>query len=147
MTLKYHTKHAPNEGYTSDEVLHLAEKELAAFVLTGEPIVIRIGSAKVLGSFLLQPDTLSMELAHIDNGGEGVLPAFWRLVRRLTQARGIGHIEWVVHAVRCAHPNLKLRRVLERRGSVVRTLPGLGEAYHLIDMPPARSAPASQAQR
>ncbi|MCP3104547.1 hypothetical protein LZ198_37360 [Myxococcus sp. K15C18031901] len=135
------------EGYTVEEVLRLTEQELAAFALTGEPVVIRIGSAELLGSFRLQPDTFFVELAHIDSGGEGILPTFWRLVRRFAQERGIGRIEWVVHAVRCARPNLKLRRVLVRRGFVVRTLPGIGEAYHLVDMLPGRSAPASQAQR
>jgi len=38
-----------------------------------------------------------------------------------------------VHAVSCAKPNLKLRRVLDRRGFVVREIPGFGEAYHFID--------------
>ncbi|WP_408891615.1 hypothetical protein ACJ2CR_19320 [Myxococcus faecalis] len=135
------------EGYTSDEVLRLTEQELAALVLTGEPIVIRIGTAELLGCFRLQPDALFVELAHIDSSGEGILPAFWRLVRRFAQARSVGRIEWVVHAVRCARPNLKLRRVLERRGFVVRTLPGTGEDYHLVDMLPGRSAADSQAQR
>ncbi|RJS13941.1 hypothetical protein DRW03_35590 [Corallococcus sp. H22C18031201] len=135
------------EGYTSDEVLRLAEQEIAALVLTGAPIVICIGTAELLGCFSLQPDTLLVELAHIDNGGEGILPSFWRLMRRFAQARGIGRIEWMVHAVRCARPNIKLRRALLRRGFIVRTLPGIGEAYHLLDPLPSRSIPDSQVQR
>jgi len=42
-------------------------------------------------------------------------------------------IEGIVHAVSCAKPNLKLRRVLERRGFVVEKIDGVGEAYHLSD--------------
>ncbi|MCP3168946.1 hypothetical protein [Myxococcus qinghaiensis] len=33
-----------------------------------------------------------------------------------------------------SNPNLKLRRVLERRGFVVREPPGRSSAYHFIDM-------------
>ncbi|RKH67433.1 hypothetical protein D7X55_21545 [Corallococcus sp. AB049A] len=135
------------EGYTAAEVLRMADQELSSFALTGEPVVIRIGSAELLGCFRLQSDTLIVELAHIESGGEGVLPTFWNLVRRLARARGVGSIEWVVHAVRCARPNLKLRRVLERRGFVVRILPGIGEAYFLLDVLPALSTTDSQAQR
>lgn len=135
------------EGYTTEEVLRLSEQELAAFAITGEPVAIRVGTAELLGCFRLQPDNLIVELAHIDSGGEGVLPAFWRLVRRFAKTRGIGRIEWIVHAVSCARPNVKLRRVLERRGFVVRMLPGIGEAYHLLDVPPDSRTTDSEAQR
>jgi hypothetical protein len=41
----------------------------------------------------------------------------------------------IVHAVSCAHPNLKLRRVLKRRGFEVRTLDGDAQVYYrLIDL-------------
>jgi hypothetical protein len=38
-----------------------------------------------------------------------------------------------VDAVHCAQPNLKLRRVLERRGFVITVLPTVGEAYYLLE--------------
>jgi hypothetical protein len=42
-------------------------------------------------------------------------------------------VEWIVHAVSCAKPNLKLRRVLEHRGFIIETIDGIGEAYHLLE--------------
>jgi len=42
-------------------------------------------------------------------------------------------IEWIVHAVSCAKPNLQLRRVLEGRGFVVKQVEGVGEAYYYLD--------------
>ena len=52
------------------------------------------------------------------------------LAEAFARQRGIGAIEWIVHAVNCAAPNLKLRRVLERRGFVVKDLAGIGAAYY-----------------
>ena len=40
-------------------------------------------------------------------------------------------VEWIIHAVTCAKPKLKLRRVLERRGFVVKNVEGVGEACYL----------------
>jgi hypothetical protein len=34
----------------------------------------------------------------------------------IAASRALLGVEWIVHAVSCAKPNLKLRRVLERRG-------------------------------
>jgi hypothetical protein len=45
--------------------------------------------------------------------------------------RSLSGIEWIVHAVACAEPNLRLRRLLEQRGFVVRDLPDVGKVYHL----------------
>jgi len=42
-------------------------------------------------------------------------------------------IEWIVHAVDCAKPNERLRRILEKRGFVIQHVPGKGRAYHFID--------------
>jgi hypothetical protein len=55
------------------------------------------------------------------------------LAKRYAKLRNLSAIEWVVHAVSCAKPNLKLRRVLERRGFIVRQVAGVGEAYHLVE--------------
>jgi len=75
---------------------------------------------------------LVIELAQIEGGGEGVLPWLASLARPYAQLHGLFSIAWIVH-VSCAKPNLKLRRVLERRGFVVEQIDGVGEAYHLID--------------
>ena len=117
------------EGYTIDEVLELPTEELQAVVLRDEPLVFRAGSASVLGRFRVTGDTLLMELAHIDGGGEGALPGLASLASRYAKREGLAFVEWHVHAVHCAKPNLKLRRVLERRGFEIRHIEGAGECY------------------
>jgi hypothetical protein len=121
------------EGLTEREILALPRVDVAALVLTGEPLVFRIGSATILGEFRLVDDGLLIELAQIENGGEGVLIALCALARRFAALNGLSSVEWVVHAIHCANPNLKLRRVLTARGFVVEDIPGIGEAYHLVD--------------
>jgi hypothetical protein len=117
------------EGYTADEVLALSNTELRAIVLCDEPLVFRVGTASILGKFKLTDDTLFVELGHIDGGGEGALPTLASLADRYAKREGLAFIEWRVHAVHCAKPSLKLRRVLERRGFVIREVTGVGECY------------------
>jgi hypothetical protein len=119
------------EGYTVDEILALPTQDLQAIVLSNEPLVFMAGSANLLGRFVSTADTLVVELAHVDGGGEGALPSLASLVSRYAKREGLAFVEWRVHAVHCARPNLKLRRVLERRGFVVRHVEGVGECYWL----------------
>jgi len=65
------------EGYTPDELLALPDEQLDAFVFVGEPLLFRAGTATILGEFRIVEDRLIAELAQIDGGGEGVLPALW----------------------------------------------------------------------
>lgn len=124
------TPHAPLlEGYTPDELLALPDATLDAIALSGETLVFRIGSAEILGRFGIEGDVLVIQLGHIDGGGEGALPALSAVARRYARRRGLDAIEWRVHAVHCARPNLKLRRVLVRRGFVIREIPGVGDCY------------------
>ena len=117
------------EGYTAEEILALPTADLQAFVLRDEPLVFKAGSANLLGKFSVVDATLIMELAHVDGGGEGALPALAALANRYAAREQLEFVEWRVHAVHCARPNLKLRRVLERRGFVVRDVAGVGECY------------------
>ena len=119
------------EGYTADEILGLPNEELQAIVLRDEPLVFRAGSANMLGRFRVEGLTLILELAHIDGGGEGALLALASLASRYAKRERLDSVEWRVHAVNCAKPNLKLRRVLERRGFVVRDVTGTGECFFL----------------
>lgn len=119
------------EGYTPDEILELPNEQLAVIVLRDEPLVFRAGSANMLGKFRVDPPSLVLEIAHIDGGGEGALPALASLAQRYAKREGLQSIEWRVHAVNCARPNMKLRRVLERRGFVIQDVPGTGECYFL----------------
>lgn len=119
------------EGYTIDEVLELPNAELQAIVLKDEPIVFKAGSANILGKFKVAGNTLFLELAHIDGGGEGALPSLAALATRYAKREELEFVEWNVHAVHCATPNLKLRRVLERKGFLVKNVAGIGECYWL----------------
>ena len=121
------------EGYTPEEILSLPDDQLEAMVFAGDPIVFRAGSAEILGEFKIKGESLVVELAQIDGGGEGVLPALGSLAQRYARDKGLGRVEWVVHALNCARPNLKLRRVLERRGFIITNVEGIGEAYYLVD--------------
>jgi hypothetical protein len=118
------------EGLTPEEILALPEEHVSALVAVG-PIVFKAGSAEILARVDLFPDRLVVDLAQIDGGGEGVLPTLGRLAERYARQRDLPCVEWVVHAVNCARPNHKLRRVLEKRGFTVRDVPGIGSAYYL----------------
>ncbi len=119
------------EGYTADEILSLPAELMQSIILSDEALVFKAGAANMLGRFCVSGDTLIMELAHVDGGGEGALPALASLANRYAQREGLQFLEWRVHAVHCAKPNLKLRRVLERRGFVIRELPEVGECFWL----------------
>lgn len=121
------------EGYTEDELLAFEAAEFDAIVFTNEPIVFRAGSAEILGRFQISPSTITIELAQIDGGGEGVLPTLGRFTKQLAHERGVDSIEWIVHAVTCANPNPKLKAVLERRGFSIRNVKGSGEVYYQLE--------------
>ena len=126
------TKPVKFEGLTPDEILALDTGDVDELVFNGETVVINIGSAQVLGQFFLRDEVVVIELAQIDGGGEGVLPAIGSLASKLARQRGFREIEWQVHAVTCAQPNLKLRQMLVRRGFEIRKVDGVGEVYHQI---------------
>ncbi|MEM9402378.1 MAG: hypothetical protein AAGA44_07825 [Pseudomonadota bacterium] len=120
------------EGLTPDEILDLEVADVDELVFNGEDVVVNIGSAQILGQFSLRDDVMVIELAQIDGGGEGVLPAIGSLASKLAKQREIREIEWQVHAVTCAQPNLKLRQMLVRRGFEIRRVDGVGEVYHQV---------------
>lgn len=120
------------EGYSVDEILSLPDEQLDALVLSGEPLVFRAGTAEILGEFQIKGRSLVVELAQIDGGGEGVLPTLTSLANRYAKQRGLKKVEWIVHALNCADPNLKLRRVMERRGFQITDIEGVGKAYYQV---------------
>lgn len=119
------------DGFSPNEILALPDERIAAWIMVG-PIVFRVGSAEILGAIRLTADRLTIELAQIDGGGEGVLPTLWLVAERYARLRGARQVEWIVHALNCVRPNLKLRRMMEKRGFVVATLPDVGAAYHYL---------------
>jgi hypothetical protein len=121
------------EGYTPEELLALPADAINSFVFMDEPLTFRVGTAQVLGKFSVTEDRLVAELAHVDGGGEGVLVTLSALCTRYARMNKLCKIEWIVHAVHCAKPNLALRRVLDGRGFAVRHIPGIGEAYQRVE--------------
>ena len=117
------------EGYTSNEVFLFPLPDLEALIFTGEPIELKIGSAKILAQFQKTDCLLTLELAHIDGGGEGVLVTLALLVEKYARLTNLTEIHWLVHAVHCAKPNLKLRRMLIRKGFQLKELDGVGLVY------------------
>jgi hypothetical protein len=113
-------------------ILTLPDEQIEAFVFAGTPLIFKAGSAEILGEFRLREDRLTVELAQIEGGGEGVLPTLAALAARYAQRRGLDQVEWIVHAVNCAKPNPKLRRMLEKRGFVIENFPGFGAAYYKL---------------
>lgn len=121
------------EGYSPEQVLDLSDEELEGLIFIDKPIVFHIGSAEVLGEFRLERATLIIELAQIEGGGEGVLPTIASLSKKFARKKNLRRIEWIVHALNCARPNLKLRKVMERKGFTVKEIEGIGKAYYFLD--------------
>ena len=121
------------EGYTHDAILDLPDEQLDALALSGEPLVFRAGTAEILAEFKVRGESLIVELAQIDGGGEGILPTLTSLAQKYAKKWGLKKVEWIVHALNCAEPNLKLRRVMERRGFQIVEIEGAGKAFYLVD--------------
>jgi hypothetical protein len=120
------------EGYTPDEILALSDDVIAGFIFCDEPFAFKAGSAEILGEFRLATGRLTVELAHIDGGGEGVLLTLWILAERYAKKRNLSEVEWIVHALTCAEPNLKLRRLLELKGFAIKQIKDDLEAYYFL---------------
>ncbi len=121
------------EGYTPEEVLAFSDEEMRIWIFNDDSLVFKIGSAEILGKFKTQSNKLVIELAQIDGGGEGVLPTLWLLAQQYAIRNELDCVEWLIHAVYCAKPNLKLQRVLQRRGFVIRDVAEIGTVYHYVD--------------
>ena len=126
-------------GFDPSEILQLPPSDLRELLLVDRAILFGAGTAEVLAQLTDRGSTLRIELAQIDGGGEGVLPVLWRVGRSVGSSLGFTSIEWLVYAVHCASPNLKQRRVLERRGFELQTRPVEGDAFVLLD--PLETAP------
>jgi len=121
------------EGYTKEEILLLNDVEIADYIFCGHPLILKIGTAEILGEFNHTKSRLTMELAQIEGGGEGALPLLSSLARDICRKLGYSELEWIVHAVYCAKPNLKLRRVLEKRGFKIELNQNATNVYYLIE--------------
>lgn len=115
------------EGFTAEQLLDL--EDLEGLVATGTPLAFRVGSASILAEFAIDGQTLNV--AVVEQGGEGVLPTLISVIERFAARRGLSAIEWWIYARNCASPNPKLERVLTRLGFEVRQTPAGSECYWL----------------
>ncbi|MCH2078806.1 MAG: hypothetical protein MK180_18340 [Rhodobacteraceae bacterium] len=88
-----------------------------------------IWEAEVLAEFSKSDKLLSVEIAVVEQGGEGVLPILIATIEKAALMRGFSAIEWSVLARNCSTPNPKLMRVLEKIGFEVRQLDSGTEVY------------------
>lgn len=70
------------EGLSEEQILALPQEHIERLILLGEPLVFRVGSAEILGSFKIASDHLVVELAQIEGGGEGILISLASLAKR-----------------------------------------------------------------
>jgi len=117
------------EGFTPEQILALPDEHLALLILCGEPLVFHAGSAEILGEFRIVDGRLEIELAQIDGGGEGVLPTLWLLAEQYARRKSLREVDWIVHALTCAKPNPKLRRVLKRKGFSIQKVRSGADAF------------------
>lgn len=81
------------EGLRGEDVLNPPKAEVEQLILLGEPIIFRIGTATLLGSFKVDSEKLVIELAQIEAGGEGVLVSLSSLATRYAKLRELSGIE------------------------------------------------------
>jgi hypothetical protein len=120
------------EGYTKEEINNFSDEMIDAYLFTGETIILKIGTAEILGIFQIMNNRIIIELAQIDGGGEGILPLISSLIEKFAVRRNIKEIEWIVHALNCAKPNKRLHKILELKGFIIEDVPNYCKAYHLI---------------
>jgi hypothetical protein len=120
------------EGESIQDILEWTDEEYDTLILIDRPIVIHIGSAEVLGQFVINEGVLVVELAQIDGGGEGVLPVITKVAKHIAKRKSLQEIHSIVHAINCAKPNLKLQVHLEKIGFKIKDIPHKGEAYFKV---------------
>lgn len=104
------------EGVSLAEFRRMPVADIDVLLAFGRPITFRMGSAEILAEFNAAAGTLRVNLADIDDGGEGVLVRLWKLVEAYASAKAFDTIDWNVHALTCARPNPRLQRFLRGRG-------------------------------
>jgi hypothetical protein len=127
-------QHLLIEGYTPDELLDALVPDLAAEVLSGRPLIARVGTADILLALRLDNDVLTAEIAHVDGGGEGALPTLFGLIKRLAESQDVRIVRWHILAARCARPNPRLRPILERCGFALAEPPSFGLCFQREDI-------------
>ena len=120
------------EGISLQTLKALPGDELDALLAFGRPITFRIGSANILAEFNRSENTLVVNLAHVDGGGEGVLLLVWKAIAQYATDRSYSALLWHVHALTCARPNPRLQQFLRGRGFEVVDHEVYGQVFMLL---------------
>jgi hypothetical protein len=88
------------EGVSVDALKAMVPSDLDELLAFGKPITFQMGTATILAEFNRLDEGLSVNLAHIDGGGEGVLVILRRLIIIYAKERNYLGIVWNVHALR-----------------------------------------------
>ncbi len=81
------------EGFSRQEILRLPAEQIEPLVLTGEPIVFSVGTARILGEFRLRDNHLLVTLAQIEGGGETAEEASFDRLHRTEIFRTFPNLE------------------------------------------------------
>src|ERR1700732_1829907 len=87
------------EGLKEEEILDLPKETVEHLILLGEPIVFRVGSATLLGSFKVNCNHLVVELAPDRGRRQRRAGVCGFAGETIFQAAYIVGCEWIVHAV------------------------------------------------
>ena len=104
------------EGISLAEFRAMPLGDIDALLAFGRPITFRMGTAEILAEFNEAGGQLQVNLAHVDDGGEGVLVRLWKLIEGYARAKGYAAIDWNVHALTCSRPNPRLLQFLRAKG-------------------------------
>lgn len=106
------------EGVSLAEFRQMPLDDIDVLLAFGRPITFTMGSADILAEFNVLGNILQVNLAHIDEGGEGVLVRLWKLIETYARAKQFSAVDWNVHALTCARPNPRLQSFLRKKGFV-----------------------------
>ena len=105
------------EGFAAEELLSWPADKLRELVAVGRPIVFRAGSSTVLAAVQIEERRLIIELAHIDGGGEGVLPTLWRFGQSYARLNSLRRSNGWCTPLDARGPTHGFRRCSKRWGS------------------------------
>lgn len=126
-------------GLTQDQLLaQLEDPDFEEMVFIEEPIIFQIGSSNILAQLTKSDNEMSIEISHIEGGGEGVLLTLNTTIKRYCKQRGIEYVSWYIFATDCVNPNPKLGKVLLLRGYEIVKDNVRGAVYYKRESVPQR---------
>jgi len=120
------------EGVSPAEILSMQREDQDALLAFERPLTFRMGTSTILAEFGVEDDVMTVNLGHIDGGGEGVLLQLWKAIETFAAQRGFRQVQWNVFAATCAKPNPRLQRFLKANGFTLIDHPKHGQIYNRL---------------